>query len=111
MTTPSNNTLSAALAYIDAGLSILPTAKDKLPALKAWKDRQTSIPAKDIIKREFSGNGNCVAIICGKVSGNTETLDFDQQGKCYDQYARIVGAEEPGLLDRLVSERNGVGPR
>ena len=76
MTSPSNLTLDAAKAYVDAGISVLPTSHDKIPTIK-WKPRTAKIPTSGDVERDFSGNGHSVAIIGGAVSGNLECIDFD----------------------------------
>ena len=74
----------AALIYTKSGLSILPTGKDKVPKVNAWKARQQQIPPEDSIKVEFAEPYVCVAIVAGKVSGNLEMIDFDFEGKFFD---------------------------
>ena len=48
----------------------------------------------------FGRGINGIAIICGAVSGNLEVLDFDD-APTFREWARLVEAEAPGLLDRL----------
>ena len=85
MESPSNLVLSAATAYIDAGLSVVPTSHDKLPAIKELKPRMVRVPTREEITRDFSGNGNSVALVGGKVSRNLECLDFDFKAKYFPE--------------------------
>jgi len=69
-------TCAAALAYSEAGLSVIPTGKDKRP-LCSW-ERWQSERADDATIRKWFRNGANVAIIGGVVSGGLVVLDFDE---------------------------------
>lgn len=103
-----NTVQQAAIAYINVGLSVLPTRQDKIPAVKGWKSRMATIPTENTIRNEFK-NGDCVAIVCGKVSGNLECIDFDFGGKRFSQWMDLVDNETPGLIDRLVIQETQNG--
>jgi hypothetical protein len=109
MTSPSNPVQQAAIAYIRAGLSILPTGKDKIPVIKSWKSRELNIPSEDIVHNEFANNGRCIAIVGGKVSGNLECIDHDFKGKWFADWMDLVDHEAPGLIDGLVIQQTQSG--
>ncbi len=108
MASPSNPTLVAAKAYIDAGLSVVPTSRDKIPTIP-WKARQSQLPTVEDIKREFSGNGNSVALVAGKVSRNLECIDFDFKAAYLDEWLNLVDEVMPGLVDKLVIQKTQSG--
>ena len=108
MTAFPNATQQAALAYIRAGLSILPTGKDKIPVIKSWKSRMVTIPAESTIRTDFK-NGACLAIVGGQVSGNVECLDFDFEGRLFTAWMNLVDNDAPGLVDRLVIQETQNG--
>lgn len=70
--------------YIDYGLSILPVKLDKSPGLKtSWKDG-----VKDLNLFE---NVAGIGIICGKISGGLECLDFDNHfGDAKDNLSQFI---------------------
>ena len=43
------NTLPQALAYLEAGYSVIPCGDNKRPLLGAWKLYQTELPARNIL--------------------------------------------------------------
>ncbi len=97
--------LKAALSYKDKGLSIIPvTQKRKTPIISKWKRCQKEIPPKNIIKKWFSQQYSdlCVAIVCGKVSGNVEVLDFDVRGELFRPWKKAVAKRYPNLIKRLM---------
>jgi putative DNA primase/helicase len=103
--TPNNETLWAAKAYAQAGLSVLPIRADgsKAPAIGHWKEYQQRLATAAEIERWF-GNGHPVgiAVISGAVSGGLELIDFDAEAETiYPAWRELVGAEAAGLCDRL----------
>ena len=100
------NLIDTAAAYIDAGLSAIPTAADKRPACawKAFTGRKMS--AREI--EAFFARAEGIGIVCGKVSGNLELLDFDDAGS---QFAPWLAKLPAYLRDRLVIERSPSGGR
>jgi hypothetical protein len=99
----------AAKTYIQAGLSVVPTGIDKIPRVKKWKDREKEIPSKSTVEKEFSKPGMCVAIVCGKVSGNVETIDFDFKAEMFEDWAGLVEQDAPSLIQRLVIQSTQSG--
>lgn len=99
-------------AYLVAGLSVIPAdVKTKQPTVRAWKPYQEQPPELDDLKRTSQGESDAVAVICGKVSGGLELLDFDQAARAFDAWSEIVEAERPGLLERLVAQQTQSGGR
>ncbi|MCI0710941.1 MAG: bifunctional DNA primase/polymerase [Chloroflexi bacterium] len=73
----SDAVYEAALAYGQAGLSVIPL-QGKRPALASWKQFQTTAATPDIIDAwHKAGLLNNVGIICGEVSGKLVVLDLD----------------------------------
>src|SRR5215469_11543350 len=101
---PSTSTLDAALAYLRAGLSIVPVGRDgsKKPTL-AWKVYQGELASEEDARLWFGGpSPQGIAVIGGAVSGNLEQIDFDQQAQTvFPAWKLLVEAEQPGLLDKL----------
>lgn len=108
-----NNLLDAAIKYSEAGRSVIPCNKEsKSPVIKQWKPYQLKIAEPDKLKQWFSSpeNGRCLAVICGKVSGNLEVLDFDCQGELIKPFSEQVEEKAPGLLSQLAlaqTQNNG----
>ena len=67
--------ITTASAYIRAGLSAIPTASDKRPSC-AWRPF-TSRKMSDREIETFFVRAEGIGIVCGKVSGNLELLDFE----------------------------------
>ena len=77
---------SIALNYLAAGLSVLPARKkEKCPAFK-WKEYQERLPTACEITAWFANNHDAVCIVCGKVSGNLEVIDFDNHGELFPKW-------------------------
>src|SRR5262249_57842377 len=72
---------ACAEGYLKAGLSVLPIRRDggKAPAVKEWKWLERQLPTADHLM-DWWGRANPpgVAVICGRVSGNLELIDFDR---------------------------------
>ena len=103
--------LKAALAYLEAGLCVLPARPDqKRPVVASWKEYQQHPPTEVEVRAWFS-NGHALCILTGAISGNLEMLDFDAGGALYDRWARLVEEQAPGLLARLAMERSQRGGR
>lgn len=105
---------TAALAYYDAGASVIPVATDatKRPLVSEWtpyKERRTT---REQTAEWFSLNNRAIGVICGAVSGNREGIDIDNKPRpgypdaeeLINQMASMVDAESPDLWDRLAIE-------
>ena len=99
------NTMTAtASAYAHAGLSVIPTAADKRPAC-AWKPFTERIMTDRELEVNFRNAGG-IGIVCGKVSGNLELLDFDDGGSRFAPWLEKVPRY---IRDRLVVEKSPSG--
>jgi hypothetical protein len=97
-------------SYQSAGLCVLPARwPAKRPAIGAWKDYQARLPTAAEVAAWFANTHQACCLICGSVSGNLELIDFDCAGEAFDAWSKLVVAEAPGLLDRLVVETSPSG--
>ena len=108
------NTEHAALAYAEAGLSVLPVKQDKSPAVSSWKEFTQTIPSSKSISDWYSTGTNGVGIICGAISGNLECLDIDEKYNVdspplIDHFESLSDIQISGLLSRLVHETSQNG--
>ncbi len=95
-----------ALAYLGAGLSVLPASRTyKCPQGK-WKQYQERLPTYNEVESWFSGNHDAMCIVCGKVSGNLEVMDFDNHGELFEKWKAEIPAE---LFGKLVVEQTQSG--
>ena len=98
--------LKTALAYLRAGLSVIPIAPDnKKPALNSWQQWQRARARPHAAAIWWRGN-NRLAIVCGSVSGNLEMIDFDDNASAFPAWAAQI---EKQLLDRLTIENTPRG--
>src|SRR5690606_12049740 len=115
MTLPLPSTLDAARRYAAAGLCVLPAIRegdDKRVALRSWKSYQTRLPTPAEHARWFAGPARRdLCLVCGRVSGNLEMIDFDLAGVAFEPWRARVEAVCPGLIDRLVVETTPSGGR
>lgn len=99
----SDSLFAGANRLREAGIATLPIKTDgsKKPSVNSWKEFQRRLPTEAELHKWF-GNGARpgIALICGKVSGNLEILDFDAPELIADWRA-VVEETVPGLLDRL----------
>lgn len=105
-------TLEQARAYVAAGLSVIPVRADgsKAPAIPAWKEYQQRRATNAELEKWFGGGTNGIAIICGRVSGNLEVLDFDCYG-AYLAWSEAIASKCPGLVKRLTEIETPAGGR
>lgn len=96
-----------AKAYLMAGLSVLPANKaQKRPCLPQWNEFQTRLPTEEEVRRWFAESREAQCLVCGKVSGNLEVIDFDNHGKLYSKWKDAIPVD---LLARLVIEQTQSG--
>jgi|694.fasta_scaffold27517_12 replicative DNA helicase len=93
--------------YLKAGLSVIPTKEDKLPALPTWKPYQSQSIKEDEVESLFSGaNVKGLAIICGSISGGLEVIDVDTKhdttGSLWDELRSLIEDNLPELYNSLV---------
>ncbi len=107
---------TTAVEYSKAGLSVLPV---ELPSKKpcgigSWKQLQQTIATEDEINLWFVNDSVEIAIVCGKVSGNLEVIDFDEKYNIdaetlLDRFKKIINELSPGLMEKLVIEKTVSG--
>jgi putative DNA primase/helicase len=100
------NIQDAANALTRGGFCIVPLKIDgsKEPSVK-WKEYQLRKPPVETVWKWF-GNGvtRGIAAIQGKISGNSETIDFDDP-ELFEPFGEEVEKFAPGLLARIVQTR------
>ena len=100
-------TVETAMAYLAAGLSVLPAKRaEKRPAVGSWKIWTDRLPSEYEVKAWFGNHPDGMCIVTGHVSGNLECMDFDNHGELYESWKAKV---DPGLFSRLVVETTPSG--
>ena len=93
--------------YLASGLSVLPADRTrKCPSVASWKEFQERRPTEAEVDSWFRASDDAVCVVCGKVSGNLECIDFDNRGELFPKWAEAL---PQGLFDRLVIERTPSG--
>jgi hypothetical protein len=96
--------LAAAKGYTAAGLSVIPIARggDKNPTEK-WTPYKSRLATPGELRHWFGRKVPFgIAVVCGKVSGHLELLDFDHRAaEVFASWCELVEAECPGLVARL----------
>ncbi len=99
----------AASAYLASGLCVLPAIRaEKRPAVGQWKRYRERLPTEAELKAWFANGPDALCIICGRVSGNAEMIDFDVGGELYEAWSKRI---PPDLLARLAVESTQRGGR
>ncbi|WP_237773037.1 bifunctional DNA primase/polymerase, partial [Streptomyces luteocolor] len=93
---PDTRVLEAALAWHQAGASVVRAAIDgtKRPD-GAWKQHQKKRPAEDAVTAMFTGSHPGLGIILGAVSGGLEMLEFEGRAvteKLHEEFDEIAAA-------------------
>ena len=92
---------AAAIAFAEAGVSVVPAAMDGSKApLGAWKKYQLTHADREQLDAWFSGSATGLGIITGKVSGNLEMVELEGRAVaegCLDEIREI--AINSGLAD------------
>ncbi len=98
-----------AMTTLNSGLCVLPAIPaEKRPSLSGWKAFQSALPNETQIRAWFAdAQGMC--LVCGKVSGNLEMIDFDNKGELFSAWWEKTETARPGLFDRLVVEQTPSG--
>jgi putative DNA primase/helicase len=108
-----HDTLTVALAYQAARLSVIPIRRDgsKRPSCASWKPYQQEPADEAQVRRWFCGaNPPGVAVIGGEVSGGLECIDFDTDAETtFQDWCGLVEAVAPGLIARLSVARTPKG--
>jgi P4 family phage/plasmid primase-like protien len=105
--TPSEM-LAAALAWHDAGLSVVRVATDGTKAPDgAWKQYQATPSTRDTVADWFSDGHPGVGVICGAVSGNLEMFELEGRaasaGFTDQLVAQLAADGHPDLFARIAS--------
>lgn len=104
------NILAAARAYLCLGFCPIPIRGDgsKAPTIE-WKVRQQALPTHEQLVRDFTPPNIGVGLVCGRVAGNFEVIDFDVEGWCdsFEQLAADFGHED--LIRTLVRVKTPAG--
>jgi hypothetical protein len=91
-------------SLLRAGLSIIPTGKDKRPALGSWKAYQSRLPTQEEASTWAPAHG--LGVICGAVSGGLFCIDIDQKNdptkKLMKDYLGLIREQAPDLITRMV---------
>ncbi|UCG11524.1 MAG: DUF3987 domain-containing protein [Deltaproteobacteria bacterium] len=96
--------LDAARRLLAVGLSIIPTTQDKLPPLRGWKCYQSRAASFEEVADWFPRH-QCIAIVCGKVSGNIELIDLYYSKKrpdIFNEWRKLVEEESRELFSKLI---------
>ncbi len=104
-------TLDYALAYMRAGFSLAPVLLDGTKkAAIPWKAYQARLAGRRELEHWFDHNQHGIAIICGKVSGGLEVIDFETE-PVFLAWAELVESQAPGLLARFSQVQTPSGGR
>jgi putative DNA primase/helicase len=104
----TDDILKTALAWHDAGATVLPAAADgsKRPALE-WKGYQTQQPTREQVEAWFDDNRHAgLGLLCGQASGNLEMLELEGRAVdtgAVDELAEVVRLADLGDLWELVT--------
>ncbi|MCC7408385.1 MAG: AAA family ATPase [Phycisphaeraceae bacterium] len=101
------NLRDAAISYQQASLAVLPAKRtEKRPAVGAWRQYRDRAPTEAEVNAWFANEHDALCILCGRVSGNTEIIDFDAGGELFRGWRERI---PPALRDRLAVERTPSG--
>lgn len=102
--------LNDALAYLKAGLSVIPTDRTTKKPFGGllWEPYQRVLPTSDQVESWFK-NGAALAVIAGPVSGNLEFIDFDEPGLAKEWRDLLASWNCADLVKRLVIENSPRG--
>ncbi|RSM44708.1 hypothetical protein DMB66_52090, partial [Actinoplanes sp. ATCC 53533] len=85
------NTLTAALAWHDAGCAVIPIRADGSKApLVSWRRFQKERPDRELVRRWFTGSPPGLAVLCGAVSGGLEMLELEGRAVAEGMGQRLV---------------------
>jgi hypothetical protein len=100
--------VECAVAYGQAGLSVLAASREgKRPLARGWKNNMTHRNTEQQTRAEWKRyQPDALCVVCGKVSGNLEVIDFDNHGELFDKWKAAVPQQ---LYDRLVVEQSQSG--
>ncbi|MFW6062255.1 MAG: DUF3987 domain-containing protein [Planctomycetota bacterium] len=97
-----NGIIDAARAYLAAGQCVLPARRDqKRPVVGQWKQYRLRRPTQAELEAWMANGPDALCILCGRISGNGEMIDFDAGGELFEAWASQIPAD---LLAKLVIE-------
>jgi P4 family phage/plasmid primase-like protien len=107
--------LTAALAWHDAGCSVVRVAVDGTKApLGAWKAYQSERADRATVAQWFEAGHPGIGVVCGAVSGHLEMLELEGRAVTdglVDQLAAHLAADDaPGLLASIAAGYSEVSP-
>ncbi|MGD0092903.1 MAG: AAA family ATPase [Planctomycetota bacterium] len=98
---------TAATRYLGAGLSVLPARlAAKFPTLKTWKDYEQRLPTEDELRGWLKNGTDALCVVCGRISGNLEMVDFDFRAEWFEPWCELVKQQSGELLDKLYFENS-----
>lgn len=88
-------------------LSVIPCKKNKQPAVPSWKASQSE-------RKRYPLDAELYGIVCGKVSGNLECIDFDAKNidspnLVREAFEELIARTDPHLLQLLAIQRTPSG--
>jgi hypothetical protein len=102
-----NEIMQAALAFRDAGVSVVPAAMDGSKApIGTWKKYQLAMADDEQLAAWFGGNATGLGIVTGKVSGNLEMVELEGRALaegCLDEIREIAINSGLGDLWAIIS--------
>lgn len=101
----------AAEDYLAADLCVLNALRRQKRPARSWKAYQEQRPTAAEVAQWFAGSVDALCLVCGRVSGNLEMIDFDNGGELFEAWRANVCATMPALFERLVVERSQSGGR
>ena len=104
------NLKETALSYLSEGLSVLPAdVQLKCPVIDRWHYYQKDLPTESEVRAWFKHGQKELCIVCGKVSGNLEMIDFDMAAEMFEPWRQVVEKSLPDVFRTLVIERSQSG--
>ena len=98
--------IGVAHTMLDAKLSVFPAVlKDKFPTGLPWAKYQKQRMHPSEVDGYFAA-ADAICIICGEGSENVESLDFDDRGSCFSEWAASL---DDALFMLLVIEKSPAG--
>jgi hypothetical protein len=98
-----NNLVIAAEEFLAEGINVLGVNKEK-KAIRKWEKLQTVMCGLEFME-DMVGQAHGLAVICGKISGNLECIDFDAHDGDIEVIYKAFTSDE-GVADIL--KRNNV---
>lgn len=90
-----------------AKLSVLPASKEKkYPIVGSWKNYRKRLPTDVEIRAWFTNEHDALCLVCGKVSGNLEVIDFDHGGELFEAWRSQIPND---ILNKLLIEKTPSG--